>query len=321
MRAGELEIIRELAKFSAEGDIDVIATKVAELVCISPLSLGSIYSPGTVLYRTTNHHVSVPSRIEEIWYPPAEFAKLSRANRHGHPMFYCSSDPGCTFWEIGMSVGQLFVNSKWVTIKEMMLHDLGYSKQVFDRLKSTRRVPDTNQSFEASRFTKVHEYIHLAFTEECNPNYALTAAIAEVHLRSEQLSGIKYPSIKKKAMADNLALIPDFARHHLTLDSAQVVKVDTIGSDSSIEGVVIADLLDVTTDGILTWNFRNKGPSLAPGEGRILAIGVHRFQESGQINVLGKTYRIEPGYTIENLDNTVVVVKNLRGEIVLPNDN
>ena len=70
--------IRELS--SRDEDYDELLCEVRKLAALSPKAIGSIFSPGTILYRGTNHHVTVPSRIEEIWFPPANCVRFGSAS-------------------------------------------------------------------------------------------------------------------------------------------------------------------------------------------------------------------------------------------------
>lgn len=301
-----------------DSKIDLIIEKIHELVSVSQISQGSFYNPGIELYRTTNHHISTPQSISDLWFPPKEFAKLSRANLEGVPIFYCSPDPSSTFLEIGIGLGQYCVHAKWTTTKELMVQDLGYIKDVFSRAKSPRELTKEQEEFEKKHISEIHRYIHLAFTEAKNPIYKLTAAIAEVHLRADFIHGIKYPGIKKSSRADNLAIIPNFVENSLKLQTAQLIKVDELGDDFSIGGETLADLVEVKPDGRLLWDFRNKGEPIPPGGSTILKTGISTVQQFGLVTIDSLQYNVQPGFTIENQDNKNIIVRNLKGDIVKP---
>lgn len=301
------------------GTVDLFTQKIHNLIALAPISNCSVFEPGVEFYRSTNHHKNIPNFIDEIWFPPENFAKLSRANREGSPMFYCSADPMVSHLEIGMKPGQLAVMSKWGTIERMILHDLGYSSKVFKRAEANRSVPDMNRDFEEDHFTDVHDFIHLAFTEPVSPKYELTAAIAEVHLRAVELAGIRYPAITKKANADNISLKPEFVRSSVRLLEAQLIKVDIIDQRfNTFEGEIIADLKTISPKGELKWEFRRKELAIAPGESFTLKQGVTIIRSPAEIRVDGKDYHLEPGYSIEIPESGDAIIRDIRGELISP---
>jgi hypothetical protein len=316
-----IESIKALVRSNSE--VDSFLDKLHELVAASPVSIGSTYEAGVDLYRATKHHRAVPGRVDELWYPPAEVTPPGRANRRGAPMFYCSSDPNCAFREIGAQVGQLAVHAKWVTSTPMLLHDLGYTSQVLDRAGSRRALPASHRSFYEASLNEqgktIRDFLALAFTEPTAANYSLTTAIEEFHLRGDQFSGILYPAVSKAANVDNLALRPSFVRESLKLVTAQLVNIDQVGEDGSIGGIVLADLSSVESDGSLRWTFREAGSQVPPGGNHAFRAGERlRAQSPGEIEVEGKRYRINTGYSIEATESGEVTVRDLRGEVVEP---
>lgn len=104
--------------------VDDLLKKLHHLAALAPLSIGSGYGAGSRMYRGTNHHRSVPSRIEEIWYPPAQrLNTFGRANRPGSPMFYCCSEQTGAFREISIKVGQYALLATWETTRPVIVHD------------------------------------------------------------------------------------------------------------------------------------------------------------------------------------------------------
>lgn len=324
MFEGITAIIESIKKLVREGaDVDAFLAKLHELVAAAPMSMASTHLPGVELYRATKHHRVVPQFIHELWHPPVDIASLGRANRSGVPMFYCSSDPNCAFQEIGVEVGQLVVHAQWVTLTPMLLHDIGYSQQVLTRAGSGRELPEIHRAFYDGKLDDkgrmIRDFLALAFTEATAVYYPLTAAVAEFHLQADELSGLLYPAVSKATNVDNLALRPNFVRNNLTLRTAQLVEIDEIGEDASIEGVVIAELSSVDTIGSLQWNFRVAGDPVPPGGSQHFHAGQRlRAQSDGEIEVEGKTYRIEAGYSIEATCDGGVIIRNLRGELVEP---
>ena len=317
-------LINEINELVRSGsDVESFLGKLHRLVSLSPASVASSHQPGIELYRATKHHNAVPRRIEDLWYPPAEVAPSGRANRAGEPIFYCSSDPNCAWREIGIAVGQLAVVAKWVTTAPMVLHDLGYTDQVLKRAGSRRALPEHHRKFYESSLggpeKMIRDFLAMSFTDPSSANYSLTTAIAEIHLRADEFSGILYPAVSKAADVDNLALRPAFVQSSMKLPWAQLVSVDEVSADGSISGEVLADLAAADGHGELRWAFRQEGTVVSPGGRHPFVAGERlRMHTAGELNIEGKRYRIEAGYSIESTELGEVTVRDLRGIPVDP---
>jgi RES domain len=302
---------------STDSDFPELVKQMHKLAALAPVSVGTICEPGTTLYRGTNHHVSLPSRIEEIWYPPADrLPGFGRANRPGSPMFYCCSDPNGAFREISTTLGQYCVLATWVAAKRVVLHDVGYSAEVLKRAGARRPLPERHKAFERSLSSDVREvrdFLALAFTDPTTRNYRVTAAIAEMLLACDGIAGIMYPAVEKSANVDNLALLPEFVRSGLRLAEASAVYIDDVAVDA-IGGAVIARLKDAQ-DGHLLWEYTGSSTDIPPHSGvamRIQAGEQKRITTAGQLWINGRLYDLQPGYSIEILDGRVVV-RDLQG--------
>jgi hypothetical protein len=55
----------------SDTDFDMLVEQMYKLVAVAPkmTSTARVLDLGTTVYRGTNHHISVPTRIEDIWYP------------------------------------------------------------------------------------------------------------------------------------------------------------------------------------------------------------------------------------------------------------
>jgi hypothetical protein len=317
-----LERIQALA--SSDNNFVDLLQQMHKLAALAPMSLGTVCAPGTTVYRATNHHVSIPSRIEEIWYPPANMiCSFSRANRPGSPMFYCCSDLNGAFREIGAKLGQYAVLATWVAVTPMTLHDVGYSVEVLQRAGASRLLPERHAQFYAQTLTsearQVRDFLALAFTDPTDHQYRVTAAIAEMFLACDGIAGIMYPAVAKSANVDNLALLPEFVRSGLNLTEASAVYIDEVTADG-ISGSVVARLLFVQ-DGNLVWEYTGSATTdIAPLSGVVMRIQLgerKRVTTAGRLQINGRTYDVLPGYSIELADDQIIV-RDLQGSLVLP---
>src|SRR5262245_27808789 len=198
------KILRSIKLLSSnDADFEKLLQEMHKLAALTPLSSAANFNPGTTVYRGTNHHVSVPARIEEIWYPPTEYVRsFGRANPPGTPMFYCCSAQNGAFAEIRAGIGQYAVLATWVTVKPMMLHEVGYSNQVLKRASASRSLHTRHADFNKNLTPlarKLREFLALAFTDPTATHYRITAAIAQMFLASDDIVGIMYPGVARSA--------------------------------------------------------------------------------------------------------------------------
>jgi RES domain len=314
-----IERINRLAKEGAE--VDKLAGEIRKLLAIAPRSIASIYEPGVIVYRATKHHRSVPTRIEEIWYPPPEKTQWNRANRPKRPMFYCTSDPDCALREIGADIDNTVVFATWRTTGKMMLHDLGFSSQVLSRPGSCRSLSEHHAKFYREQLDDkgkaVRDFFALAFTEPSPQDYRLTVAVAEAH-SDPDFAGILYPSVAKAANTDNLALLPSFVHSGLNLVKAQVFQVDQKDPDGRVSGDVICALERANDHGELSWSYGGKSENLPPKAGKQIRAGDPLLaQTSGEVEIDGKRYQLEPGFSIR-VEGSTVIVRDVQNRVIKP---
>lgn len=317
-----IALIKQLIDRGA--DVDAFLDPLHRLIALSPSSIGWVADPGLELYRVTKHHTTLPTRIDEVWFPPPELTPSGRANRPNQPMFYCTSDPSYAYYETSITVGQTVVFSKWVTTARMMLHDLGYTAQVLARAGSTRTLPEPHRKFYEDNLTdegrQIRDFIAMRFTDP-NPNsYAFTNAVAEFHLDADfDLAGILYPAATKAANADNLALRPSFVREGMKLVEATLQEVSTVTEDGYVVGDIQADLVDVRDTGELSWSLREPATSSPPGSSIAVSYGeAIRVHDAADLEIGGREFHVEPGYAIVVSKTGDFRVLNLKGEKVEP---
>jgi hypothetical protein len=318
------DLLRRLAEPS--DDVDHFVKLIHELVSIMKMGMGSVIEPGQKLYRATKHHQTVPRHVDELSAPPlSKITSLGRCNRVGQALFYCSSDNNCVLEEINPAVDDLVVRATWQTTERMMLHDVGYSSEAFARAGATRSLPEKYVTFsstldDAARL--IRDHIATAFVDRTSKNYALTAAIAEVHLRSDDIVGVMYPAITLNADCDNLALQPSFVARGMRLVAAEAVRVRA-WNKTDPDAYGIADLAAVDADGTLVWSYSGPEPtSIAPGESKPMWIKsdeILTFQgdDNGEIEINGQRYVLTPGCTIR-LEHDKLTVRDADGVLVDP---
>jgi hypothetical protein len=258
MSRGPREIFDHIRTLSAgSADVDPFVQAIHELVSVMQMAIGSVIEPGQKRYRATNHHTAVPQFTSEIMYPPANRVRsLGRCNGVGQSVFYCSCDQNCVVEEISPSVGDLVVRATWQTTKRMTLQDVGFTLEVLARAGVTRALPNKYRKFvetltEDAR--AIRDYIASAFTDRTDRHYALTAAIAEVHLRFDEVVGVMYPSITRNANVDKLALQPSLVDQGLALVAAEALRVRRWNATDP-DAYGIADLAAVEQDGRRVWS-------------------------------------------------------------------
>jgi hypothetical protein len=124
---------------------------------------------GNLLYRGVPWH-DRPSKIDEVSYPPADKAKLNRANRAGCPMFYCSVGAPAVFYELRAKQGDRIVLSQWEITEPLWMHNLGYHEAALAKLGAadiaTRADTYNLIPNETKKNAKLRRLLSLAFTED-----------------------------------------------------------------------------------------------------------------------------------------------------------
>jgi hypothetical protein len=248
-----------------------------------------IFDPGMYLYRgrvlTGDFRKNSPMSPGDLSYPPAEYAKLGRANRHGAPVFYASTGKESVFYEIpNLKIGDELILGIWQTDAKMLLNNLGYTKFSLETLGSLRSLPywatflsDDHAGELIEHFderdspTQIYEVFSQYFTKRqdgAQPLYKLSAAIAELQLgeisgSQHQFAGIIYPAVALNGDGDNVAIQPWYVDQHLQLKKAKHVRVtDREGTKIKVEYVDEAYQLD--PDGHLCWLGRRASWQVLP---------------------------------------------------------
>jgi hypothetical protein len=111
-----------------------------------------------------------PSKVDQLSYPPADKAKLNRANRAGHPILYCSVGAPAVFYELRAKQGDRIALSQWEIAEPLWMHNLGYHEAALAKLGApdvaTRAGTYDLIPNETRKNAKLRRLLSLAFTEE-----------------------------------------------------------------------------------------------------------------------------------------------------------
>ncbi len=179
---------------------------------------------------------SKPMNYSEIIHPPSERTRLGRANREGHPIFYCSAHENpemgelAALYELGAKKGETYIISYWELSGPLRLFVLGETVVTVRHKPSwkNKEMADINNAILGKIF--------------CNPDskyYPLTSLLAEIllygtlydgSLIGKHPQGIVYPSVKidglkLEAKCDNYAITPEACLNSLVWRRSDFVTV------------------------------------------------------------------------------------------------
>ncbi len=200
---------------------------------------------GVRLYRARKIAGALPSSLSGLGAPPPENINFNqRCNRSGESMFYCSSAQNAPFFEVHAEVGDHLVLSEWRTTTEMLVNRVGYTRNSFAKLKSTRDCPDwgglgsLRQMTGSGRMRLIDEFFASLFTVNVQSGeehlYTATIALTEKFLPSNvpgdcvELAGLMYPTIPMNGNCENFALRPKFVKNGVSFVKAEFVIIKAI---------------------------------------------------------------------------------------------
>lgn len=162
-------------------------------------------NPNSNFYRAIKYNEK-PHNIRNLVYPPNP--KMNRANRDSQTLFYCSFNHRVPFFELDVNVGDQLVVSQWVSKKELLVNNVGFSKGVLDSLGTVRPEPRWTQKPTDELSKIIDGFLDDKFCRKIYDEvyYKLTVAIAEKMFSDDELfDGLMYPSIAMIGNGDNLA--------------------------------------------------------------------------------------------------------------------
>lgn len=314
-RAPSIHVVRQrttaLRKLPLDrADVDFLKRQLTLIFRGYALST-PVLMPGQILFRGVTWD-KLPSNVSQLTYPPASLVpSYQRANRPGHPMFYCSVAREAPFFELSSQPGDCLAISRWRVAAKLLLNNAGYVSKVLRQVKSNRKGPPVwqkpNSLFDRPVNMLIHEFLGEEFAREvpygAEHEYKLSVAITEKllgnltleapdenMLSDSRFAGIIYPALAMRANSDNLALLPEFVDRFLQLEQVEYIRVDSARDDLKYQ--------------VTKLDFANT------------------FGPSGEIEWKGRLpqWQIPSGATVRvGVERGKWVVRNEMGEIVEPN--
>jgi hypothetical protein len=281
-----------------EIEIDAIK-KLIEPFMINYIPEKCIIPAGQYIYRarkiSDNFKKSQNIKLENLKHPSPELAKLGRANRKGHPMFYASLAKEPIFFEVkNLNPGDELIIGFWRTTADMEINNIGLTRWKLGRmnlgLNSLPYLVELTDAFGYSLkvslnvnpmlgrradyiLSKDTNYIlnqlisdfFMCFVDgDENYKYNLTAALTELHLNKEN-AGVIYPSIRAIGAGDNIALLPKFVDEHIIFKKAIHIRIDNVNNNTlSITNIDTSKSL--SNEGKLEWLGRMPKWKIPPGK-------------------------------------------------------
>ncbi len=188
-----------------------------------------IFESVTTLTRARKHKEpkTLFTNKSDLWYPPNKYAQINRANDYGEPVYYCSSDPGTTIFEVRpKKVGE------WITTL-----DLDFQMQKIDLLAVGIELTDVHKSTLSEGEKGLHMFLRDKFTTKVDPeeNYLYHLTIAFIDLYSGKKDGVTYPSVASNLKGYNMALKRNFIDKYGDFSMATVHEVTAIKSEYEME--------------------------------------------------------------------------------------
>jgi len=285
--------IAELKRLTLDADTDIDFLKERLSLLFTGFQIRTpILERGLELYRGVLWN-DKPSTVSQLTYPPRSAVKFhQRVNRAGESRFYCSVVRSAPFFELRMSPGQHVALSKWRLREKLVVNNVGYTNDVFARLKSTRTdLPSwrTDSPVEDPVNELIMQFFSEQFLQDVLGNsdhiYKLSIAIAEKHFGNikmdqytttelpsdlfsdRRFAGLIYPALAMRANGDNLVFLPEFVDRCVELVSVEYIRVDAVSGELKYD-ITTLDLADTfTNDGLIEWKGGVPGWVIPSGSG------------------------------------------------------
>ncbi len=218
-----------------------------------------------------------PQTIDDVSYPKPHFVRnFGRANRIGHPMFYCSIGSFPVFFEIHAKPGDHVALSEWALIEPLWMHNLGYHAVALGKMLAhipLERLPLVNPiPNETNRNARLRQRMSLAFTKNVPDGseyqYKETIAINELLFdraspisatgpaapKIGRVAGTAYPSVMMEGLADNVAIWPEFVDRHIRIKSVKFIKVESADAEKLDYSFLVVGRSRAFSNGTIIWD-------------------------------------------------------------------
>lgn len=259
------EIRRAIKAFR---DVELQSADIEQLRLMLPpildghLKRVSYVQPGQYLFRARELEEK-PTNTRELRQPPKECVCMNRANRDNNPIFYCCASDSTALIEIHAKPGMTIALSRWQTIKPLSVNNVGYTKDVFEKLNANRPTPSygeigvplTEANMIVDRFLNDEFTEYVPRDKKLRYLYKRTVAIAERMFSDEIFDGLVYPSIAHKANGDNFAFKPCCIENKLKMYCVWYIHIDS--ADESAFNIKPLDFANsFQDDGTIEWKGR-----------------------------------------------------------------
>jgi len=227
-----------------------------------------------------------PANICRISFPPQDkVTRYGRVNRCHQSRFYASTVEPVLFYELHAQQGDCIAVSEWELLEPLWMFNLGFhpealrglgaqEQDIFLRYPVTHAIPN-----ETRHNDKLRKQISRAFTEDVRDgqeyrykqSIAIIESMSELALpfpepepglpRMNKVAGAAYPTIRMRAAADNVALLPEFVESSLRIRSVRYVRVESADEKQSAFKLLSIAVTNTFSNGEIVWR-ENIGPEI-----------------------------------------------------------
>jgi hypothetical protein len=250
-----IDSARSLA--SNDGNIETIKEELSEI--LNGHRMGVVtFDPGMTLCSI--YGSGKPTNTSEIVYSKDQLAPIGITSRTEHPMLFCHPDREAAIFQSRPQHSDTISIVHWVTTSTIRVISFGYSQDVFDRIGSSRALPEWARHQDdkhPAEYEEVSRFLSDIFIQSMLQNGQrkydkITLAIAEMLTGAEGGDGLVYPSVIMQSDADNFILSSRAVEKHLRFVKAENIRIDAI-RDSEYDIKILDSAREIGDKGIIEW--------------------------------------------------------------------